>query len=176
MPSSHLYPLDYTGAAATNRIVNETHNVMLPSGIDEISFIVPRAAPFFSSSLRVRRNGVLLVEGVHYFLAHQFVEALINIGAPVNGSITFLDRTFTGNVVIEYQTLGGQYTLDDYSIIETLTRSMYNIRFVTWSQIVGLPAGFPVLPHQHNPNDFTGFDAVQAQLTAIAAAITAANN
>lgn len=174
--SNYLYPLDTTGTANTNLITNETHNVNTPATLEDIGFIVPRAAPFFKEGLIVKNGTTTWQEGVHYFLGHHFVEASLKFGKAIYGSIVIIDRNFTGTLNLQqYQTLGGEFLLDDYSIVENLTRSQFRILTVTWSQIVGLPAGFAPLPHQHDPMAVQSFEDVIASLDGIKNAIIAAN-
>lgn len=156
-----LYVFDDTGTLPANHITNELHNVIPPTNLQQANFIVPRAAPFFKTGLVVRTGPLItdpvLVEGTDYIFTHYFVEASRYLGKAIYGSINFLNLSFTGNVYLSYQTLGGNYTLDDYSIVENLTRSLYNIRTVYWTQIVGNFPQFPPIPHPHNVADMTGF-------------------
>ena len=156
-----LYVFDDTGTLPANLITNELHNVIPPTNLQQANFIVPRAAPFFKTGLVVRTGPLItdpiLVEGTDYIFTHYFVEASRYLGKAIYGSINFLNLSFTGNVYLSYQTLGGNYTLDDYSIVENLTRSLYNIRTVYWTQIVGNFPQFPPIPHPHNVADMTGF-------------------
>lgn len=177
MPLPYPYPYDSTGTASSNLIVNELHAVQPPSDPLQANFIVPRAAPFFTQGAIVR-TGVnvsdpVLVEGTDFVFTHYFDEATQSLLKPVFGSIKFLDKTYTGNVYLTYQTLGGAYTLDDYSIVEQLTRSEYNINTVWWSQITGLPVAFPPAPHPHDVADMTGMADVVVKLDQILQALQA---
>lgn len=169
------YPYDPLGTYPTNLITNEHHAVTAPTADDQANFIVPRAAPFYVIGLIVKTGPAptdpVMVEGVDYILTHHFVEASQSLNKRVYGSITFLNRLYTGDVYLTYQTIGGVYTLDDYSIVENLTRSLYSIRVVTWSQIAGLPALFPPVPHPHHTADLTGMSDVVAVLQLIRTAI-----
>lgn len=160
MPLPFPYEYDPEGTLLDNKIVNELHVVVPPTDPELANFIVPRAAPFFVTGLKIRTGSLItdpeLTEGVDYVLTHHFVEATQALNKAVYGSIMFLDRGYTGNIYLTYQTLGGPYTLDDYSIVENLTRSLYNLRVVTWTQIAGLPAAFPPVEHPHDVADLTG--------------------
>lgn len=166
----YLYPFDPTGQLASNLVTNEQHSVSAAQG-KNLSFIVPVAAPFFSAGLVVsRKNGlswVPMVEGVDYMLTHRFVEASSGTGHQIYGSISLIDRTFTGIIRLRYQTLGGRYTLDDRSIVTDLTNSLYNVRTVTWAQIVGLPVAFGPLPHEHDYSQTAEWDDVVAKMEEI---------
>jgi len=176
MPSP-LYPFDPTGLNALNLAPAEIHVVAAAAG-KNIAFIVPRAAPFFSASIKVRNgtapNSPLMVQGVDYILTHRFEEACLQTSKQVYGSIAFLNRNFSGSVRIDpYQTVGGNWTLDDYSIVEQLTNSLYSIRTVLWTQVVNYPTAFPPYNHDHDADDLTGMVAVVNKLTEVVAAIAA---
>lgn len=171
MPT-YTYPYDPTGLLPSNRIVNEIFTVQPRLNPEDALFIVPRATPFFKYSLIVRtgvnEGSPTLVEGVDYILTHHFVEATEALNVPIYGSIMFLNPLYTGVVYVTYQTLGGAYTLDDYSIVEDITRRYHNILFVTFTEIAGLPVSFPPDGHAHNPNDLTGMGDVVNALTSLA--------
>lgn len=171
----YTLPYDQEGILPTNLFVNEIHSVSPPADPLKASFIVPRAAPFFKTGLIVKSGPAptdpVLVEGVDYMLTHKFIEASQYLVKAIYGSINFIDRNYTGTIYITYQSLGGAYTLDDYGIVENLTRSLYNLRTVTWAQITGLPVAFPPLEHPHDTADMTGMTdvvlAIQALITAV---------
>lgn len=178
MPIPYLYPYDPTGAAATNHISNELHNVSPPPQDNDANFIVPRAAPFFLQGMTIRTGAnvtdPVLTLGVDYIFTHPFIEATNFLNKLIYGSILFLDREYTGDVYLTYQTMGGSYTLDDYDVVEELTRKLYNIRMVSWTQILGLPLNFPPLPHQTNAADMIGMTDVVQQLGQILLSLQAA--
>ena len=176
-----LYTFDDTGILPANLIANELHAVTPPASLEQANFIVPHAAPYFKAGLIIRTGPLntdpVLVEGTDYQLTHYFVEASRYLTRPIYGSINFLNLSFSGNVYLTYQTLGGDYTLDDYSIVETLTRSLYNIRTVYWTQIVGMFPQFPPIPHPHNAADMTGFmDLITAVDNLTAAVLSQSGN
>lgn len=170
-------PYDQEGILPSNLFANEIHNVSPPADPLKASFIVPRAAPYFKTGLIIRTGPAptdpLLIEGTDYILTHRFVEASQFLEKQIYGSINFVDRNYTGTVYITYQSLGGAYTLADYNIVESLTRSLYNLRTVTWTQIVGLIAAFPPKPHPHDTADLTGMADVVTTLQSLISAINA---
>ena len=169
MPFTYQY--DPFGTYPANQIVNEIHTVVAATGDDDANFIVPNAAPFFMTGLTVKTGPAptdpALVENVDYYLTHQFVEATQSLNKRIFGSITFVNRLYSGTVYLTYQTLGGPYTLNDYTVVRTLTRSLYAIRVVTWGQIVGVPVAFPPVEHPHHTSDLTGMTDIVAVLELI---------
>lgn len=178
MPYPYLYPYDPSGALVSNLVANESHTVVAPVDPEEANFIVPDAAPFFATSMVVRTGPLpsdpVLTEGVDYELRHWFIEASNSLAVPIYGSIKFINQSYAGTVYLTYQTLGGPYTLSDYAIVETLTRSLYHLEVVTWSQIAGLPAAFPPSPHPTPAPDLTGMQEVIDKLDEMIAAILTA--
>lgn len=169
------YPFDPTGLASTNKITGEIHTVIAASG-PNLSFIVPRGAPFFSNNNLVIRKGPnsnspLAIEGTDYILTHRFEAACIQTSKNIYGSIAFLNRTFTGQVRIDYQTVGGEWTIADHSAVETLTESLYKIRTILWDQVVLYPHAFPPYDHDHDADDIKGMSHVEAAINALTAAI-----
>lgn len=175
MTTEYLYPLDLTGTQPSNRIKNEKHTVSPPSQITQASFIVLRACPFFADNI-VIKDGITatartLAFGEDYILTHKSIALTMLTKKPVYASIMFKDRNYTGSVYVTYNTVGGEYNLPDYTIVEKLTRQKYVLTHTSFDQIVGLPAAYPNPPHQHDPTDLVGMSTVVDKMAEIAAAI-----
>lgn len=166
------------------RIVDEIHNVQVPTG-KNASFIVPLKGPFFGTgaetnpvhSVTVKYANGTVVPTNKYVFTHRFNEASFNTGKQIYGSIAFLDRTMAGDFKITYTTLGGKWVLNNNAAVTTLTQDLYDIRTVTWSQVVGIPYGmieelgqiiaFPPIVHDHEADDLTGMVNLLAKLEEI---------
>jgi hypothetical protein len=169
----------------TCRIVDELHNVQLPTG-KNASFVVPLKGPFFgtgaqtnpvhSVTVKYASNGNTVPTNKYVF-THRFNEASFATGKQIYGSIAFIDREFAGDILITYTTLGGKWVLNNNAAITALTQELYDIRTVTWSQVVGIPYGmiddnnqiiaFPPIVHDHAADDLTGMVDLIAKLEAI---------
>lgn len=172
------YPYDPTGVAASNHVVDELHSVQPPSAISRASFIVLRASPFFLEGVELytgpNKTGTRLIPNKDYFYTHKFVAGTIYLGRTLFGSITFTNQNYAGNVYASYNTLGGDFVINDASVIERITNEYYkDIRFVTWDQIKGVPSAFPPDAHQHPVTDIKTLADVAIALENIAAAILA---
>src|SRR5690606_976424 len=115
MPTT--YPFDPTGTQSSNRITGEQH-IITPVNYKDYSFIVPRLAPFFQTSLQITfrdqdDNTVALVEGVDWYLSHWFISASRACSKPIYGSISFLNRNLNGVITLSYNTLGGDWNIDE---------------------------------------------------------------
>lgn len=178
------YPFDPTGVAETNLVV-ETQAIESRGTFDHYH-VVPRVAPFFAESVKLRlypiganvnnpAGGEALEEGIHYNFGYHFAYASHTIGKPVYSSITFYDRTLRGQLRMEYQTLGGEWVLDEQKYNELLLNVSRNPRIATWEQMVELPREFPVVDHDFNIDDFVGMTEVVDELGDIEQAILQSN-
>lgn len=173
MPT-YAYPFDPTGAAATNKITNERQPLTPPNWSDYY-FLVPLAAPYFRDSMVLTHypSAQVLTEGVHYVCTHRFHDASLAVAKPIYGSITFLDKELTGIIRMDYQTLGGAWTLDDTQIALLLAATALNPRTTTWEQVIELPTGFPVIDHEWSLDDMVGASELVAATQDVAEAVEA---
>ena len=153
-----IYPYDPSGVAISNKIVDELRSVQPPTNIDQPSFVIVRAGPFFRNSLEIftapNRGGTKLIEGKDYFVTHEFVAGSNFLGKPMAGGVAFTNALYKGNTYFHYQTLGGDFTVNDTVVLEELTRRYYaDIRWVKWDQLTGVPSAFPPDAHQHVVTD-----------------------
>lgn len=171
-----LYPFDPTGKATTNLVLGE-RQVITPPGMMDFYFIIPKAGPYFRNSLKVTHypSGNVLIDGVDYTCSHPFQAATHSIGLGIYGSITFYDHTLTGTVSLEYQTVGGDWTIDEAKIAEILANTLLDPRITTWEQVVDVPYQFPPIAHEYSIDDWYGAGEIVEQLSAIATAIGASS-
>ena len=154
------YPFDPTGQAVSNRIVGE-QIIVIPPGDRLFHFTMPRFAPFFEEGLVVKirdvnNNVITLTKGVDYYLSHKFMDASLATMHPIYGSISFLKRTIVGTLIVDYNTLGGVWNIDQQQITEILMNTVRNPRIVAWEQVVERPIDFPVIDHPWNLDDMVG--------------------
>lgn len=171
------YPFDPTGQNPLNRVANEQQPITSVNFRD-YHYIVPRWAPFFAASLTMifhNPDGSVrpLVEGVDYYLGYQFIQASKACAAPVYGAIQFLDTDLAGVLRINYQTVGGTWTLDEAGIAEILANQLYNPRTTSWEQVVERPVDFPVIDHEWDLVDMVGASEIVDAINDVRDAITA---
>lgn len=175
----YRYPFDPQGTSPANKVTNEQHPLQQVNWRD-YHFIVPKQAPFFKDSIVIElRNStnqiVPLTEGVDYYFSHQFHDASLACAKPIYGSISFLNTSLQGNVIIRsYQTVGGEWNIDEAQIQEILADRLHNPRTTTWEQVVELPWKFPVVDHEWDLVDMVGASELQVALLAIRDAILTA--
>lgn len=179
MPDSVIvsYPLDTTGILASNRVSDELHAVT-ENNYRDYYFIVPKFAPFYATSLIITHtyNGITktLVENTDYYCALLFIGATRAIGKPVYGAITLNNLNTSGVLSVTYNTLGGDWVVDQQAIIERIAERAYNPRTISWEQVVATPTVFPPVPHQWDLVDMVGQAEVVEKLGDIEAAILTA--
>ena len=166
-----LYPYDPTARATSNKIENESITVIPPTQVTDYSYVIPRAAPFYASTLVVKDGKTAgartLVENVDYWCVIDFLSASVGLGKRVSVGIALLDPSYSGTLYVSYQTLGGNYTMADYSVLEELVRERYVVKHVSYEQVINLPEGFAPEWHQHEVGDMVGMGSVVTSLNNI---------
>jgi hypothetical protein len=163
-PTIQTYPFDLTGNLASNLITGE-QQILTAGSSPNFHIVVPKLAPYFKNSLVVKFQAVngpvqTLVEGKDYYCTHLFHDASLACASPIFGSVSFLDWTLQGVVWLQYQTLGGIWTLDDAAIAQILADRLHNPRITTWEQVTNQPVTFPVIDHEWNLTDLVGMSDV----------------
>jgi N-acetylneuraminic acid mutarotase len=104
------YPLDLTGTAASNRIVDELH-ISTEQYIHNHYYIFPQYVSFYKNSLIVKaHNGsswVTLTPNVDYIFKAIHLNATRLSGYELYGFIELINPTVNQTVSLTYQTLGG---------------------------------------------------------------------
>lgn len=149
MPAPTLLPLDLTGSAAGNLIIDEVHTFT----VSQDRRFVPSAGPFYPDSLVVRDNvsGRIMVPNLDYKVILPQRDAQMASGLDVSGAIWVNDTT-AGSVRIRYQAVGGIYSNLYDTIIELLNNIPSNTLFgqVSWNQVFGQPVQYPPTSHMHD--------------------------
>lgn len=177
MPTLITYPFDPTGLLVSNLVAGEVKSAA-PSEYRNFNFIVPDAAPFFKDGLVLRTYPGLvpLAEGIDYFLTHKFYDASISTAEDIYGSISFFNTNLVGNVVMDYQTVGGDWVLSTNDQLDMLFNSTLNPRTAYWEHVVNLPFQFPVVNHGLDLNDLRTPEEISTALGNIALAIQERND
>ena len=165
------YAFDPHARVPANLVTNERHTLTPKNGYT-YHYIVPDYAPFFVIDLKVYKLTQLgakqyLVEGVDYKLGFEFLQAVNSTGIPVYGAISFINRTLTGDVYIEYRTVGGDWTISANKIAEIIAELQYNPVYTTWEQVANIPYQFPPTEHSHDVKDMTSFQDLLTVLRAL---------
>jgi hypothetical protein len=165
------YPFDPTGSLASNLITGE-QQILTAVNWTDYQFIVPRWAPFFYDSLVVtltdtQGNTRTLVEGEDYYACFEFISASRACAKPIWGGVQFINPLLSGVIKLQYQTLGGIWTLDTTAISALLADRLANPRISAWEQVVDQPVMFPVIDHEWDLVDLVGASDIVTALGGI---------
>lgn len=168
----YAWEFDPYASNALNFIKGERH-VLQPDSGNGFHFFIPKAAPFFLKDIKVVhvQSGKVLDEGIDWQPGWAFELATRRTLMPVYGAISILDKTLNGTFEIEYRTIGGEYTLDQQTLLEYLMNVAYDPRVTTWESIVDKPLYFDPLEHAFNAKDLVGMEDTIAALDRIRDAI-----
>lgn len=172
----YTYPFDPNGTATTNKVVGERHTITPVNGPD-FRILIPRAAPYFKSSLQLLHvaSNTPLLEGIHWAAGHKFDRA--SNTAPflaIYGSILILDNTIEGVVELtQYQTLGGEFTINETLALQVLANAQLDPRLAKWDNVLNVPTTYDPLLHRHHASESTGYEDMVGTLNRLADAIIA---
>lgn len=163
------YPLDLTGVSPNNLVIGERHTL----NSDYNRAFATKYGPFFTEGLKVRElpSGRLLSPGEEYVAIHLYQDATILTGKEVCAIIVITDQLVSGEVEIDYQVVGGDYSASVDAIEQMIETLDLDERPVHWGDIIDLPSEFPPTAHLHDAGDLYGFEYVVAALENIRIAI-----
>lgn len=169
------YAFDHTGVLPANRIIGENQTLSSVNATN-YHFIVPAFAPYFANSLNIvltTVGGVVrtLVEGIDYFPSYVFIGASRACVSNICGGVSFLDNTLVGTLTLNYQTIGGNWTVDDNKINTILSDTLRNPLVTSWEQIADVQLLFPVVEHEWNLTDLVGMSDVVDKISEISTAV-----
>lgn len=160
--SDFLYPLDVTGSQTSNRVRGEFQTLTPPVQSDNFHFILSKSGPYYRDTMIIRHvpTDRVLIRGIDWEPGHIFNSATFeteHVKGGIYQSILFLDRTLDGQIeLVEYNVLGGQWSLDENKLLEILSNKLIDPRQASYEQVSGKPEVFPPQSHMHQVNDFIG--------------------
>ena len=175
------YPEDTTGTAVSNKVVGE-QQIVLAAEFSQYNFVVPKFAPIFARGFAASiktpdGQSRALVIGKDIMLSHRFIDASLAQSDDIFGSVTFLNTQLSGVITFDkYQTVGGQWTLDDAAWAAVMANKVHNPRVSSWDSVVNLPVSFPVKDHNNDTNDLTGMSEIKESLDEIVVAVSQQSN
>ena len=162
------YPLDETGTSPDNLVLNEPHEL----GSRQVRCIALHYGAFFTESLRVRDAATgQPLNSTQYYPAELYAVPTALYGKEICAIIVITDPTVSGNVLVDYQVLGGYYGASTQAIIQQLENLNLDDRPVSWPNIIDKPSEFPPTWHYHDAGDIFGFEFVVQALDRIRDAI-----
>ena len=172
------YTYDPTGVLPANLITEEVHLIPTEGKFGNFKTIIPVNAPYFLTSLVVKivnLNGskTTLTRGVDWVPCHYFGTASVALDKKIHGSLSIVNPDLTGNIVITYQTIGGDWILNGPKLASIIANINYNPFQKSWDNVAGYPDSFPAGPHYHEGFEVGNYQEMIDELAAIRAAIIA---
>jgi hypothetical protein len=165
------YPLDLTGAAPSNLVTGEIHDL---SALSQKAFVL-NYGPFYTGNLVIRNNatGQVLTPRTQYVATQLFIDVTLRTGLDVCSVIVITDTTLPMDLVVsvDAQMVGGEYSASVDAIQQLIDALNLGNQPVTWADILGKPVLFPPAPHLHDLGDVYGFEYIVAALERITQAI-----
>ena len=162
------YPLDLTGAAPTNLVVNETHTFTTP----DTRVFVPSGGPFYSSTV-ILRHGItnaVLLPNTDYKLLHLHRDGTIASGKQVC-AVVYIHNLNIPSVVMQYQIIGSTYADTADSIRDLLSGTPPLEPSIAWGHVFGTPVQFAPAEHLHHADEVYGMQEVVSALEQMRVAI-----
>lgn len=154
-------PVDLSGLAPSNLITNEIHTVQ-ECNFKDYYIIVPNFFPFYEDNIHVellyQNTTIPLRKNEDYDLVIPNYALAKEAGKPIYSAISLHNHTLDGKLVISYQSYGGNICADRVTVLKFLADKVYNLREVSWNQIVDKPAVFPPSRHFNYFDDIYGQD------------------
>lgn len=150
MPTAS-YPLDITGINPANLVTNEVHTLTeINSSTNRL--LIPVFAPFYLDNFRLTHidpNGIgrLLHENADYIFVLPYLAGSRSIAKMLYGAVSITNAVIDGSIVMEYQTLGGEWIADRNHALEVLTNNVYNPIVTTWDLVTNKQDLFPPINH-----------------------------
>jgi len=170
MPNTLTFDLDLSGQSPYNQISAEAVSL---SGSRTYRSFAPKYAPYFYDSIVVRdaHTQRVLVKDIEYQCQDLAQTATVNSGRDVYRSVVVLNTAVSNDILVDYQTIGGEY-VQDYTGIQALVNNLLaDTRPLGWPNVVGKPQTFDPTMHLHSLGDVTGFEYVISAMEMIRQAI-----
>lgn len=174
MPSIQ-YPIDTTGFAPTNLIVDEIH-MLTEINSTTYRILIPEFAPLYLDNFELKHvdmdgNIATLVEDVDFHFCLPYIGGSRSIGKMIYGGITITNLLINGVLKLTYQTLGGEWTADKNYVMTRLAETVYNPRITVWDVVTNVQSLFPPINHDQSFDYVYGHQDLIASINDLAVTI-----
>ena len=170
---SYSPPIDYLGIAPTNFVTGELHTIA-NDGASNYCYINPSYGPFYANGVVVRSavGGVAtatLVLGTDYVLAFPFISASRSIGLSVFAAIEFINPLYSGQVLLQYRSLGGTWVANAPQAGTILNSPIVvnDPQVIAWEQVANYSSQFQIVTTAWDKTDSTTLTAVTTAISMV---------
>lgn len=170
------YPWNPFQDLASNRVTDEAVHIQ---GGANGSIIVPRNGPFFSKNFVIKQRDSgrpLSMEAGEYSFIHPFGAFIKKYNSLVWGALVIKGVGSPADYIIEYDTIGGDFVLNDAAYAEAVANTLTAPRTIDWNEIVNLPLVWPPDPHDHPASDTMNYGDLIVWMQSYLDAITDTDN
>lgn len=170
------YPWNPFQDLVSNRITDEPAHV---EGGDNGVIIVPRNGPFFSRNFKIRLKDSgreLSMAAGEFSFIHPFGSFVEKYNRLAYGALMVKGVGGPTDYIIEYDTIGGNFVLDDIAYAQAVANTLTSPRTIDWNEIVNLPLVWPPDPHEHPASDTMNYGDLIVWMKSYLDAITDEGN
>ena len=149
------YPLDLTGKHPDNKVVNERYIIDARNPVFKLS-----AGAFYTDSVVITHLGEVITPRVDFTFTRLVEEAVKLSNQDVAAFITLKDRSLSGEILITYQAVGGEFQNIHNTIVDILENYKLDKRGVFYNDVVNLPTAFVPVRHLHSIYDIYGLNPI----------------
>lgn len=149
------YPLDLTGKHPDNKVVNERYIIDARNPVFKLS-----AGAFYTDSVVITHLGEAITPRVDFTFTRLVEEAVKLSNQDVAAFITLNDRSLSGEILITYQAVGGEFQNIHNTIVDILENYKLDKRGVFYNDVVNLPTAFVPVRHLHSIYDIYGLNPI----------------
>lgn len=167
------YPYNPNGVLDECKITGEAHTIT-PGAGKNYNWFIPNAAPFFGFSVVLKHvaSGKTLQRGVDYNLGLEYHQFNTQVTLrPVYAAIVLIDTSLTGQFILDYMTIGGQYAINETKALAYMANAAIDPRVTQWDSVTDIPPQFPVTQHLHDVVDIVGMSDVVTAIQALTVAM-----
>lgn len=154
-----------------NRVTGEQAHI--EGGTSTI--IVPRVGPFFSRDFKIKLKGSgreLSLEKGEYSFLYPFGSFIEKYSRLVYGGIQVFNVGQPSDFILEYDTIGDKFVLDDVAYAEFVANTLTSPRTIDYGNIINVPKEFPPDPHEHPASDTMNYKDLVVYMKSYIDAIT----
>lgn len=154
------YPVDMTGELASNLVTERV--TLTTKNREDFNIILPRCAPFFHDSVQIKKLDTeeVMTFGKDFYIGGIFegITPYTKHNKQVGSIIVLLDQWVAGNYEIKYQTVGGDFILNETQFTQALKNAILNPLMVRWEDIHEKPIDFTPIKHYHPTDETNEYD------------------
>lgn len=166
------YPWNPFQDLTAGRVTDEPAHVQ---GGDNGVIIVPRNGPFFSRDFKIKlaeTGRELRIEAGEYGFLFPYGKFVGQYSRLVYGALQVKGVTGPTDFIIEYDTIGGDFVLDDIAYASAVANTLTAPRTIDWSQLTNLPEVWPPDPHEQPASDTMNYGDMMVWMKSYLDAIT----